>query len=229
MKQFDPEAGGRKSLLLWARRLASTSAIAAFALIAASGAKAHVNVETFNLSGKLNTFPFLGPLVPFNGTFELDFSDDFSGYQYGPLSITVHGRTVFTQVAILSAAGSILAHNSSSDTLSLSFNAPGTWNEFNQGSIGGGEVIFGGVTGLLLGAEGILTRVAGPPIIPVVVDPPPITSAAVPELSTWAMMLVGLAGLGLATTSRRASAWVEEPKRLRFESSTVSRPAWRGI
>ena len=67
-------------------------------------------VETFNLSGKLNTF--LGPLVSFNGTFELEFGNDFSGYQYGPLSITVQGRPVFTQVAIVSSAGSILAHNS---------------------------------------------------------------------------------------------------------------------
>lgn len=190
------------------RRLASASAVAAFALIAASGAKGHVVFETFNLSGKLNTFPFLGASVPFTGTFELDFSDDFSGYQYGPLSITVQGRPVFTQVAIVSPAGSILAHNGSSDTLSLSFNAPGTWNEFNQAKIGGGEVIFGGVTGLLLGAEGFLTRVAGPPIVPPGVDPPPITSSAVPELSTWAMMLVGLAGLGLAATSRRASAFL---------------------
>ena len=88
VKQFDAEAGERKPLLSWARRLASASAIATFALIAASGAKANV-VETFNLSGKLNTF--VGPLVSFTGTFELEFSNDFSGYQYGPLSITVQG------------------------------------------------------------------------------------------------------------------------------------------
>jgi hypothetical protein len=207
VKQLDAKAGGRNSLLSRARRVASTSAIAAFALIATSGAKADV-VETFNLSGKLNTFPFLGAPVPFTGTFELDFSDDFSGYQYGPLSITVQGRSVFTRVAIVSAAGSILAHNGSGDTLSLSFNASGTWNEFNHSTIGGGEVIFGGVTGLLLGADGVLTRVAGPPILPAVVDPPPITSAAVPELSTWTMMLVGLAGLWLAAKRRRALAFL---------------------
>jgi len=182
--------------------------MAAFALIAASSAKAHV--ETFNLSGKLNTFPFLGPMVSFTGTFELEFSNDFSDYQYGPLSITVQGRSVFTQVAIVSPAGSILARNITGDTLSLSFKASGTWNEFNQGKIGGGEVIFGGVTGLLLGAEGVLTRVAGPPIVlpvvepPPVIDPPPIASPSVPELSTWTMMLLGFAGLGFAAKGRRA-------------------------
>ena len=76
-------------------------------------------------------------------------------------------------------------------------------------------MIFGGLNGMLVGAEGVLTRVAGPPIVPPAVvdpppltDPPPITSAPVPELSTWAMMLVGLAGLGLAATSRRASAFL---------------------
>ena len=135
------------------------SAVAALALIAAPGAKAGV-VETFNLSGKLNTF--VGPLVSFSGTFELEFSNDFSGYQYGPLSITVQGRSVFTQVAIVSSAGSILAHNSSHDALSLSFNAAGTWDDFNQGSIGGGEVIFGGLNGMLVGADGVLRASPAP-------------------------------------------------------------------
>jgi hypothetical protein len=52
-----------------------------------------------------------------------------------------------------------------------------------------------------------------PPIIdqpPPIVDPPtPITSAAVPELSTWAMMLLGLAGLGFAAKRRRALAFLK--------------------
>jgi len=188
--------------------------MAASALTASSAAKAAV-VETFNLSGKLNTaFPF-GSLVPFTGTFELDFNDDFSGYQFGPLMITVQGHSVFRQVEILSAAGSILARNSNGDTLSLSFNASGTWTGFNQGSIGGGVVIFNGNSGLLLGATGVIARdLADPPIIPQVVDPPPITDppdpppTAVPELSTWAMMLLGLAGLALAPRNRRALAFL---------------------
>ena len=69
--------------------------------------------------------------------------------------------------------------------------------------------------GVLLGATGKVTRDPSnpaildppPPIIdppPPVIDPPPTTPAAVPELSSWAMMLLGLAGLGLAAKRRRA-------------------------
>jgi hypothetical protein len=40
----------------------------------------------------------------------------------------------------------------------------------------------------------------------VIVDPPDPPSVPVLELSTWTMMLVGLAGLGLAAKGRRALA-----------------------
>ena len=189
---------------------------ATLVLIAASATKAGV-VETFTLSGNLNTFPGLGPLVPFAGTIDLDFSNDFSSVEGESMDISVQGRPDFTQVVIVSPAGSILAHNSSDDTLSLSFTATGTWNFFDGGGIGGGELVFGGLNGLLLGASGVITRdAANPPINPPPIDPPPldrrrrpldpppITTAAVPELSTWAMMLVGLAGLGFAARRRRA-------------------------
>jgi hypothetical protein len=44
-----------------------------------------------------------------------------------------------------------------------------------------------------------------------VIDPPvPVSSAAVPELSTWAMMLVGLAGLGFAARCRRRLSLLAE-------------------
>jgi hypothetical protein len=68
------------------------------------------------------------------------------------------------------------------------------------------------VTGLLLGATGEVTRDLSNPAIlaapildppPPIIDPPPPT-LAVPELSTWAMLLLGLAGLGLAAKRRRA-------------------------
>jgi hypothetical protein len=71
-------------------------------------------------------------------------------------------------------------------------------------------VVFGGLTGSLLGADGVITRTSGPTIIdppePPPIDPPDPPSVPVPELSTWAMMLVGLAGLGLAAKGRRALA-----------------------
>jgi hypothetical protein len=207
MKQFDAEAGGRKSLPSRGGRLAS-AVLTALALIAASGAKADV-VETFNLSGSFNSF--LGPLVPFIGTVNLDFSDDFANETLTSINICVQGRPVFNQSVSLSVSpsvGIIGASNSAGDTLALWFAAPqsGTWAGFDAGEVSFGDVIFGGLTGLLLGATGDVTRDLSDPAIlaPPIVDPPPVTSAAVPELSTWAMLLLGLAGLGLAAKGRRA-------------------------
>jgi hypothetical protein len=106
------------------------------------------------------------------------------------------------------SVGIIGASNSAGDTLSLWFAAPqsGTWAGFDAGEVSFGDVIFGGLTGLLLGATGDVTRDLSDPAIlaPPIVDPPPVTSATVPELSTWAMLLLGLAGLGLAAKGRRA-------------------------
>ena len=67
-------------------------------------------------------------------------------------------------------------------------------------------MIFGGVTGVLLGATGVVTRDLSDPVIldPPPIDPPDPPTLAVPELSTWAMMLLGLAGLGFAAKRRRA-------------------------
>ena len=72
----------------------------------------------------------------------------------------------------------------------------GTWVGFDQGAITGGQVVFGGLNGMLIGANGLMTRdLSNPAIEP---PPVPITSAAVPELSTWAMMVIGFVGLGVA-------------------------------
>ena len=217
MKQVDADAGGQRSLPSWAGRLASTSAVAALALIATPGAKADVP-ETFNLSGSFGNIS--GPLASFTGTVNLEFSNNFASYTASG-NIMVQGRpTVFNQGVSLSVSpsvGIIEASNSSGDTLELWFAAPqsGTWAGFNAGDVSFGEVFFGNVPGVLLGATGEVARdlsnaailAPPPPIIdppPPVIDPPPTTPAAVPELSTWAMMLLGLAGLGLAAKRRRA-------------------------
>jgi len=214
MKQLGAEAGGQRSLPSWASRLASTSAVAALALIAASGAKADV-VETFHLSGNFGSF--VGPLVPFTGTVNLDFSNNFANETLKSIKISVQGRPVFNQSVSLSvtpSVGIIGASNSAGDKLALWFAAPqsGTWAGFNAGEVSFGDVIFGGLTGLLLGATGEVTRDLSDPAIlapppPIIDPPPPITdppTLAVPELSTWAMMLLGLAGLGFAAKRRRA-------------------------
>jgi hypothetical protein len=182
--------------------------LAALALFAAPAAKADV-IETFTLSGSLGGPPF-GPSVSLQGTFDLDFGDNFADFADPSLKsiyITVNGRSVFTQGVSVSL-GFISASNSNQDRLSLWFTtpSPGTWAGFNAnvGEFSFGDVVFGGLTGSIFGAHGVITRTSGPSIIdppPVIIDPPP---AAVPELSTWAMMLIGLAGLGLATKGRLA-------------------------
>jgi hypothetical protein len=217
MKQFDEEAGGRRSLPSWASRFASTTAVVALALIVAPVAKAGI-AETFNLSGYFSSF--FGPLVPFTGTVDLDFSKDFAVETLESITIRVQGRPVFNQNVSLSIApsiGVIGAANSAGDTLELLFAAPqsGTWAGFNAGYFSFGDVAFSGVSGVLLGAIGEVTRDLADPVIldpppppvidppPPIIDPPPPT-LAVPELSTWAMLLLGLAGLGLAAKRRRA-------------------------
>ncbi len=190
--------------------------MAAFALIAASSAKA--NVEKFHLSGDLNT---LGSVVSFTGTINLDFTEDFNHYTVESFQISVLGRPIFKQspsvVLSASTTGTIQAKNSANDTLTLWFTTPqaGAWTGFNTGQVYFADLVFGNLTGSLFGGNGVLARVAGLPIVPAVVDPPPvivppivdpppIASATVPELSTWAMMLLGLAGLGFAAKRRRA-------------------------
>jgi hypothetical protein len=215
MTQLGAESGGQTSLPSWASRLASTSAVTALTLFAAPGAKADV-LETFQLSGSFGNIS--GPMVSFTGTVNLDFSNNFAVETMKSIKISVLGRPMFNQSVSLSVSpsvGIIDASNSAGDTLALWFAAPqsGTWAGFNAGDVSFGEVFFGNVPGVLLGATGQVKRDPSNPAIlaapildppPPIIDPIPITSAAVPELSTWAMMLLGLAGLGLAAKRRRA-------------------------
>lgn len=212
MRQFGAEAGGRKSLPSWARRLASTGA-AALLLLVGSAAKADV-AATFHISGNLNTelaLLRLGPLVPFTGTIQLDINDDFVHDTVKSFQITVEGHVFRQSPSVhlaMSSLGVISASDSSGDALSLTFTTPnpGTWNDFDEGEISlisFGYVVFGGAGESLLGAKGDITSthpIIDPP------DPPPTES--VPELSTWAMMLVGFAGLGLAAKGRHALAFL---------------------
>jgi hypothetical protein len=224
MKQTDAKAGERQLFASRANRIACPSAAAALLLLMGSGAKADV-VETFHLSGNLNTF--FGAPVAFTGTINLDFTNNFADDTVESIQITVQGHPVFKQnpsVALsASTTGTIRASNSANDMLTLLFTTPlpDAWTGFNSEQIFFGDVVFGGLTGSLLGAEGVITRTSGPAIIdpppPVIIDPPPVVTidppppaptVAVPEPSTWTMMLVGLAALGLAAKGRRALAFL---------------------
>jgi hypothetical protein len=181
--------------------------MAALALIAASGAKADV-VEMFKVSGSF-TVP---STVAFSGMIDLDFTDDFTQETATSVAITVGTRPVFQSQSLAFALSGdpavVNASNSRGDTLTLMFTTPDpfTFANFNHGPIAGGQVIFGGVTGFLFSPTGSVTR--DPSDLPIVIDPPDPPSMPVPELSTWAMMLLGLAGLSLAATGRRALAFL---------------------
>lgn len=189
------------------------SAAIALLLLLGSGAKADV-IETFKLSG---SFKIPSP-VTFSGTVVLDFTNDFASDTFKSIAITVAGRPVFNHAtssspyfALSGEPAVVDASNSLGDTLVLMFTTPdaNTFASFDKGAIAGGQVIFGGVTGFLFGPTGFVTRdPSDPPIIidPPIIDPPDPPSAPVPELSTWTMMLIGLAGLGLAAKGRRALA-----------------------
>ena len=123
--------------------------------------------------------------------------------------ITVNGH-LFSKnpsfnFAISGAQGVLGASDGSPfGVLTLMFTIPdvGTLAGFTVGMIDGGEGIFGTPTGVLFNATGTVKLDPSDPPIP---DPPdPVTPTAVPELSTWAMMLLGFAGLGFAAKRRRA-------------------------
>jgi hypothetical protein len=206
MKHVDAEAGGRKPLRSWASRLASASAATMVLLLMGSGAKAD-HAETFTLSGS-----FAVPSkVKFNGTIDLDFNQQFTQETVTSIDIDVGGRIFKSGSLTFALSGNpavVDASNSSGDTLVLMFDTlgPFTFDNFNESTIAGGQVIFGGFSGFLFNPTGVVTRdPLDTPIIDPPSDPP---SAPVPELSTWAMMLVGLAGLGLAANGRRALAFL---------------------
>jgi hypothetical protein len=193
MKKSGAEVGRRMSFPSWASRLASGSALAALALIAVPAAKADV-VETFDLSGS-----FLFPAATFTGTVDLDFTNNTATSVDVTVYVTADGLPAYNQspsLFLISGGQAVLkASNSTGDVLTLMFTVPhqGTLKDFTGGTIAGSEAGFGG-TCCLFDPKGFITP-----------DPSnPVTPATAPEPSTWAMMLLGFIGLGLAAKGRRA-------------------------
>jgi hypothetical protein len=192
MKPSGAEVGGRMSFPSWASRLAWASTMAALALIAAPAAKADV-VQTFDLSGSQVTGD------TFAGTIDLDFTQNTAT----SVDVSVDGLSVYTQIISWSFALSgnpavVDVSDASGDVLTLFFTVPtpNTLAGFYGGEIAV-EGAFGGGTGFLFGATGNITL--DPADLSDLPDPP-----AVPEPSTWVMMLLGFIGLGLAAKGRRA-------------------------
>ena len=204
MKQSDSLAGGQALFSLWTSRFASATVLAVLALIAAPAAKAEV--WTFDVSGSFQ-FPEDG----FTGTINVDFTNP-TNPTVKSMSITVQGLPAYNQSPILSFAipgnQAVVEAGDGSlfDVLTLTFTTPDfdTLASFHGGVIIGGLAVSGlgtGVPEVLLDATGVIALDPSDPPIP---DPPDPPTLAVPELSTWAMMLLGLAGLGFAAKRRRA-------------------------
>ena len=184
----------------WASRVASASAMAALALIAAPVAKADV-VKTFDLSGSSVTND------TFAGTIDLDFTNNTAT----SVDVTVDrfsGAYAFNQIqsftfALAGRIAVVEVSDTPGDVLSLFFLVP-TPNTF-QNFVGGANAIaaegpFGDGTGSLPYATGSITPDSSDQSDPP--DPPSVP--AVPEPSTWVMLLLGFVGLGLAAKGRRA-------------------------
>jgi hypothetical protein len=192
MTESSGEVGGAKSPRSWAIRLAT----AALLLLTGSGAEADV-VKTFDLSGSFQT-----PALTFTGTIDFDVTNDTAE----SADITVNGLPAYNQnpslrFAIWTDEAVVDVSDSSGDSLTLDFGLSklGTLLDFN----GGVNVIVGGLALFPSGTEipGFLFDPTGS----MTLDPPgPVITASVPEPSTWAMMLVGFAGLGLVAGGRRA-------------------------
>jgi hypothetical protein len=204
MKPSDSLAGGQTLFSLGTSRFASATVLAVLALIAAPAAKAEV--WTFDVSGSFQ-FPEDG----FTGTINVDFTNP-TNPTLKSMSITVQGLPTYNQSPILNFAipGNQAVVEAGDgglfDVLTLTFTIPDfdTLASFNGGKIIGGLAVSGlgtGVPEVLFDATGVIALDPSEPPIPDPPDPPPL---AVPELSTWAMMLIGLAGLGLAAKGRRA-------------------------
>jgi hypothetical protein len=190
MTESSGEVGGAKPPRSWAIRLAT----AALLLLMGSGAEADV-VKTFDLSGS-----FQIPALTFTGTMNFDFTNDTAE----SADITVNWLPAYNQnpslrFAIWTNEAVVDVFDSSGDMLTLMFTIPrlGTLAGFDGGAIVGGLALIANGTeipGFLFNPTGAIT-----------LDPPgPVITASVPEPSTWALMLLGFAGLGVAACSRRA-------------------------
>jgi PEP-CTERM motif len=203
----------------WASRVAWVSAMVALALIAAPGAKADV-VKTFDLSGSSVTKD------TFAGTIDLDFTNDTATSVDVIVDKSSVSAYAFKHIVLFTFAHSaavVYVSDSAGDELTLFFTVPTPFVDFVGGTIAAQGRFGGGTGGFLYYAPGSITPVTPivsnppPPVVsdpppPVVSDPPPPVLSdpdppsvpAVPEPSTWVMLLLGFVGLGLAAKGRRA-------------------------
>jgi PEP-CTERM motif len=203
MTESGGEVGGGKAPRSWVIRLASASAMAALALISGSAARADV-VDVFDLSGS-----FQIPALTFTGTMNLDLTTDAAE----SVDITVNGLPAYNQspslrFATFTKEAVVDVLDSNGEMLTLDFAIPklGTLAGFiiTGGAIVGGIALFDSGTeipGFLFNPTGFITPDASNP-------PNLVTAGSVPEPSTWAMMLLGFAGLGAAACGRRAIAFL---------------------
>jgi PEP-CTERM motif-containing protein len=170
-------------------RLVAGSLLAALVVFAVSGAQAAV--VKFDVFGQ-----FASPsLISFSGTLSLDLDTN----KAVSADVTVPGFAEFNDVSgptFLGTKATLFVSNGSgsgSQILDLVFAVPTPFSfaGFNGGPLTGGE-------------QGTGIRQSGIHIEPIVTDLVSGSITPVPEPTTWAMILLGFVGLGLAAKGRRA-------------------------
>jgi hypothetical protein len=189
---------GKKGFSLSARKLMFAGGMASV-LLSASGARADV-VKTFDLNGDFQ-FP---AVRAFTGTLVFDFTHD----ALDSLNIVVDGLPAYNLSPSLHFAGKeaiVDAFDSSGDMLTLMFatSQAGSLKGFVSGAIFGGDAPISNQTGVI----GVLINASGSVVLDPPSDPGVGAAGAVPETSTWAMMLLGLMGLGFAAKAKRGSGF----------------------
>jgi PEP-CTERM motif len=171
--------------LTFMKRVLTRVLAAAAVLSLAAPAQAAVTIENFTVAG---------PIV--SGTFSLAFDDSTSAYSLSALNITLAGSSVAFDT---SNSGVIsLGDIGRPDFLEIGGNANG--GVYNIGRVGlppEDDFAIQFVPTTILQSDGLAYATAGS------INYDSVILTAVPEPSTWAMMLIGMGAVGGALRAKR--------------------------
>ena len=138
-----------------------------------------------------------------SGVMDANFDASIGGYDITSITGNANGYTILGPSPYDGADNHIFPPTPGVDSYGFSFSISATesFNIYNGGAIPAGQDYYcGGKTYCLLGPGNTSTGGLGDPLVGL--NSFTVTVASVPEVSSWAMMLLGFAGLGWAGYSR---------------------------